>query len=615
MTPGTQTFPFTPTGTRYQDYTFGPVTATAASQTVSFMAVPQAASTAATVMLDNVRVVLSAAPFTPAALSLYPATVTAGSSSLGTVTLSSYAPTGGVVVTLSSSSTAATVPASVTVPGGQRSAAFTVTTTSVASATAATITAAAAGVSQMATLNITIASPSVSDLSAYATGAGKITLYWTQVANATGYNLYRGTTSGGEDYAHPVNGSTPINTHSYSGSPMDMYSDTGLTNGTPYFYTVKAVYGSGESQPSNEDSDSPDAAAVPWDTRNPGAILSAFNAAFASDTSSIGADPFSLRVVGPDNTVYDDSFSTAQPPDGTVTPGTNQLVRPDGSTQALPNDDGEFDPAPPPGSGFRSNAVGTPLPADKGPFRRVSTRRNADNSGDYRGATGTFYLPPATVTDANRRLHGDTPTTYLGSTGSIIGVDAGLAYQNGTHSWALEMQVGGKLVSSQGNPRKTIIPTPLENAPIGPQYQRFAPGSSVIMSYWAWGTYPTTGRAKLALLLVDDPNSDPANPVAAALGAPARFLGKYENVRVKRVHAIAQNRAGVFPTGSSVDGASWSQGYVFLPDAAGSLQGWSRAAGTLPGDDGYYDGGNASVSAYETSPYIQEDNINIDISP
>ncbi len=56
MTPGTQTFPFTPSSTQYQDYTFGPVTASAASQTIGFMAVPQASSTAATAMLDNVRV-------------------------------------------------------------------------------------------------------------------------------------------------------------------------------------------------------------------------------------------------------------------------------------------------------------------------------------------------------------------------------------------------------------------------------------------------------------------------------------------------------------------------------------------------------------------------------
>jgi len=154
MTPGAQTFPFTPSGTHYQDYTFGPVTATAASQTVSFMAVPQSPSVAATAMLDNVRVVLSAAPFTPAGLSLYPATVTGGSSSLGTVTLSSYAPPAGVVVALQSDNPAASVPASVTVPGGQRSATFTVTTTSGNAATA-TITATATGVSKTAMLTIT----------------------------------------------------------------------------------------------------------------------------------------------------------------------------------------------------------------------------------------------------------------------------------------------------------------------------------------------------------------------------------------------------------------------------------------------------------------------------
>jgi len=151
---GGQTFMFTPNGTQYQDYTFGPVTAAAASQTVGFMAVPQSSSVAATAMLDNVRVVLSATPSTPAVLSLYPATVTGGSSSLGTVTLSSYAPPSGVVVTLSSSSAAATVPASVTVPGGQRSANFTVSTTSVASATTTTISATAGGATQTANLTV-----------------------------------------------------------------------------------------------------------------------------------------------------------------------------------------------------------------------------------------------------------------------------------------------------------------------------------------------------------------------------------------------------------------------------------------------------------------------------
>jgi len=64
VTFGGQTFLFTPSGTQYQDYTFGPVTADAASQSVGFATVTQSTSVNAVAMLDNVRVVLSAAPFT-----------------------------------------------------------------------------------------------------------------------------------------------------------------------------------------------------------------------------------------------------------------------------------------------------------------------------------------------------------------------------------------------------------------------------------------------------------------------------------------------------------------------------------------------------------------------
>ena len=65
-------------------------------------------------------------------LTLSPSTVTGGSSSTGTVTLNGAAPPTGAVILLSSSSTSvAQVPASVTIPGGSRSASFTVTTSPV----------------------------------------------------------------------------------------------------------------------------------------------------------------------------------------------------------------------------------------------------------------------------------------------------------------------------------------------------------------------------------------------------------------------------------------------------------------------------------------------------
>ena len=65
------------------------------------------------------------------AVSSSPNSVTGGSASTGTVTLTSPAPTGGTVVTLSTSSPDAQVPATVTVPAGSTTATFTITTSGV----------------------------------------------------------------------------------------------------------------------------------------------------------------------------------------------------------------------------------------------------------------------------------------------------------------------------------------------------------------------------------------------------------------------------------------------------------------------------------------------------
>ena len=51
-------------------------------------------------------------------------------------------------------------------------------------------------------------------------------LAWTASAGATSYSIYRGTASGGE-------GTTPVGT-----STSNSFTDTGLTNGTTYYYKV-----------------------------------------------------------------------------------------------------------------------------------------------------------------------------------------------------------------------------------------------------------------------------------------------------------------------------------------------------------------------------------------
>jgi predicted secreted protein len=96
----------------------------------------------------------AAAAATVSSVSLNPSSVTGGSSSTGTVTLTSPASSGGLVVTLASNNTAATVPATVTVPAGATSANFTVATKTVTATTSVVISATGGGVTRSATLTV-----------------------------------------------------------------------------------------------------------------------------------------------------------------------------------------------------------------------------------------------------------------------------------------------------------------------------------------------------------------------------------------------------------------------------------------------------------------------------
>lgn len=96
------------------------------------------------------------APVILTSLSLNPTSVTGGNSSTGTVSLSGAAPSGGSVVTLSSSNTVvATVPTSVTVAAGATSATFTVNTSTVQASTSVTISGTLDSTTQTADLTVT----------------------------------------------------------------------------------------------------------------------------------------------------------------------------------------------------------------------------------------------------------------------------------------------------------------------------------------------------------------------------------------------------------------------------------------------------------------------------
>ena len=77
-------------------------------------------------------------------------------------------------------------------------------------------------------------------------GNTQVALSWTASSGASTYNVYRGTTAGGES-------ATPV----VAGVSTTSYTDTGLTDGTKYYYVVAAVNTYGTSAKSSEASATP----------------------------------------------------------------------------------------------------------------------------------------------------------------------------------------------------------------------------------------------------------------------------------------------------------------------------------------------------------------------
>jgi hypothetical protein len=139
---------------------------------------------------------------TLSSLSISPTSVTGGSANAtGTATLTAAAPSGGAVVTLSSSNTsAATVPASITIAAGATSGTFTVTSRTVTTSVPVTISGAYGGVTRTGTLTVNPA--------AGGGGTGTVTL----TVSATGRSGERVTSNpAGINVSVGSSGSAPFN--------------------------------------------------------------------------------------------------------------------------------------------------------------------------------------------------------------------------------------------------------------------------------------------------------------------------------------------------------------------------------------------------------------------
>jgi fibronectin type 3 domain-containing protein len=98
-----------------------------------------------------------------------------------------------------------------------------------------------AGFSGVADFSVTAVTAAPTNVTATA-GNGQITLSWSAPMGAASYNIYRSTTGRGAE------GATPFQT----GVTVPSFTDTGLTNGSTYYYEISAVDSGGESSLSSE---------------------------------------------------------------------------------------------------------------------------------------------------------------------------------------------------------------------------------------------------------------------------------------------------------------------------------------------------------------------------
>jgi Domain of unknown function (DUF4082)/Bacterial Ig domain/Carboxypeptidase regulatory-like domain len=172
-------------------------------------------------------------------ITLNPASVVGGTSSTGTVTLSHPAPTGGAVVTLSSSNTtAAQVLASVTVAANATTATFTVTTSPVASNTSLTISGIYGATK---TANLTVTAPTMSAISVSPTSViggnsstGRVTLNGPAPAGGASVTLSSNNTSAAQ---------VPANVTVAGGATTATFTVTTSPVASTASVTITGVYG------------------------------------------------------------------------------------------------------------------------------------------------------------------------------------------------------------------------------------------------------------------------------------------------------------------------------------------------------------------------------------
>jgi fibronectin type 3 domain-containing protein len=224
-------------------------------------------------------------------------------------------------------------------------------------------------------------------------GNAQVTLTWTPSTGATSYHVKRSTGSGAEtQIAAPT---------------ANSFTDTGVTNGTKYFYVVSAVNSAAESANSNEVSATPTApqTAPP----SPAGLLGTAGNGQATLTwsASTGATSYHVKrstlsgaeaqISAPTSTTFTDM---------TVTNGTKYFYE-----VSAVNSVGE--------SPNSAEVNVTPvLPAPSIPLNLAATAGNAQVALTWSASTGatSYHVKRSTASGAETQISAPTPTTFMDTT-------------------------------------------------------------------------------------------------------------------------------------------------------------------------------------------------------
>ncbi|HYW66582.1 MAG TPA: glycoside hydrolase family 44 protein, partial [Candidatus Dormibacteraeota bacterium] len=259
-------------------------------------------------------------------------------------------------------------------------------------------------------------------------GNAQVNLTWNASSGATSYNVKRSTTNGG-----------PYTT--VASPTTTSYTNTGLTNGTPYYYVITAVNSAGESSPSSQATATP-AASVSIPPTPAGLQATAGNAQITLTwNASSGATSYNVKR----STTNSGPYTTVASP--TTTSYTNT-----GLTNGTPyyyvvtavNSAGESNPS--------SQVTATPIAPvtiPSAPTGLQATAGNAQVSLTWNASTG------ATSYNVKRSATSGGPYTTIASPTTTSYTNTGLT--NGTPYYYVVTAVNS---AGESNPSSQATATP-----------------------------------------------------------------------------------------------------------------------------------------------------------